>query len=101
MNLYPTDPDSNEDVPLSAARFGGDFMLTSQGDQEQIFVSDAGGANQALSVLQLSAVGRRHSVAVGPLGSSLTPDSTGLDTVDAITGPFETGRPVCGGHALR
>jgi hypothetical protein len=38
-----TDPDSSEDVPFFAPRFAGDFMLTSQGDQEQVFVSDAGG----------------------------------------------------------
>ncbi len=92
VNLYLTDPDSNEDVPLSAARFGGDFMLTSQGDQEQIFVSDAGGANQALSVLQLSASVDDTAWPSDRWGT-LYADSTGLDTVDAITGPFETGRP--------
>ena len=92
VNLYLTDPDSNEDVPLSAARFGGDFMLTSQGDQEQIFVSDAGVANQALSVLQLSASVDDTAWPSDRWGT-LYADSTGLDTVDAITGPFETGRP--------
>ncbi len=45
--LALTDPDSNEDVPSYAARFAGDFMLTSQGDQEQIFVRDAGSPRQA------------------------------------------------------
>jgi len=51
--LALTDPDSNEVVP-AGARFGGDFMLTSQGDQEQIFVSDADGPRQSLAVLSLS-----------------------------------------------
>ncbi len=35
FTLGLTDPDSNELVPRGA-RFGGDFMLTSQGDQQQI-----------------------------------------------------------------
>ncbi len=48
-----TDPDSNEVVP-PGARFGGDFMLTSQGDQEQIYVRNAGTRRQSLSVLSLS-----------------------------------------------
>ena len=42
VRLALTDPDSNEDVPAYARRFAGEFMLTSQGDQEQIFVSGAG-----------------------------------------------------------
>ena len=67
-------------------------MLTSQGDEEQIFVTDAGGANQALSVLQLSASVDDTAWPSDRWGT-LYADSTGLDTVDAITGPFETGRP--------
>ena len=39
--------------PAAAPRFGGDFMLTSQGDQEQIFVA-RGRAGLALRVLHLS-----------------------------------------------
>ena len=42
VSLALTDPDSNEDVPFFAPRFAGDFMLTSQGDKQQIFVHDAG-----------------------------------------------------------
>ena len=42
VKLALTDPDSNEVVPWSAPRFGGDFMLTSQGDKEQIYVHGAG-----------------------------------------------------------
>jgi hypothetical protein len=37
VRLGLTDPDSNEVVPLPAPRFAGDFMLTSQGDREQIY----------------------------------------------------------------
>lgn len=61
VNLALTDPDSNENVPSYADRFAGDFMLTSQGDQEQIFVRDAGTPWQRLSVLSLTAsVTTRH-----------------------------------------
>ena len=38
VKLALTDPDSNEVVPWAAPRFGGAFMLTSQGDKEQIYV---------------------------------------------------------------
>jgi hypothetical protein len=54
VQLALTDPDSNEDVPAYATRFAGDFMLTSQGDKEQIYVHDAGGSHQKLLVLTLS-----------------------------------------------
>jgi hypothetical protein len=54
VNLALTDPDSNEVVPAYGPRFAGDFMLTSQGDQRQIFVSNPGRADQHLSVLTLS-----------------------------------------------
>ena len=39
VHLALTDPDSSEVVPSMAPRFRGDFMLTSQGDQQQIYVS--------------------------------------------------------------
>ena len=41
VKLALTDPDSNEVVPWDAPRFAGDFMLTSQGDKEQIFLGQA------------------------------------------------------------
>ena len=54
VRLALTDPDSNEVVPASAARFAGDFMLTSQGDKEQIFVRHPARRRPSLSVLRLS-----------------------------------------------
>ncbi|MGH2910223.1 MAG: hypothetical protein ACRDK8_13110, partial [Solirubrobacteraceae bacterium] len=50
--LALTDPDSNFVVPSAAPRFGGQFMLTSQGDYEDIFASGTSG--KRLSVLKLS-----------------------------------------------
>ncbi len=52
--LMLTDPDSNEIVPRDGPRFAGDFMLTSQGDLQQIFVEHAGQPHQSLAVLNLS-----------------------------------------------
>jgi len=54
ITLALTDPDSNIVVPRSASRFGGDFMLDSQGDQQQIYVHNAGTAAQKLFVLNLT-----------------------------------------------
>ena len=53
VQLALTDPDSNEIVPQDGPRFAGDFMLTSQGDQEQIFVGNPWAPRHSLSVLSL------------------------------------------------
>jgi hypothetical protein len=89
VTLMLTDPDSNEDVPFYAPRFAGDFMLTSQGDQEQIFVSDAGGSHQALSVLHLSS-SVDDTAWPTPGGALYVTDNAG-DTVTRISGPFRAG----------
>jgi hypothetical protein len=89
VQLALTDPDSNEVVPASSPRFAGDFMETSQGDQQQIFVLPHGKLGSHLAVLNLSssiddtAWARTHGV--------LYVSNPGGDTVDAITGPFRTG----------
>ncbi len=54
VTLALTDPDSNEVVPRDWPRFGGDLVLDSQGDGQQIYVSNPGKASQSLSVLNLS-----------------------------------------------
>jgi hypothetical protein len=89
-SLALTDPDSNEDVPFYAPRFAGDFMLTSQGDQEQMFVGDAGGAHQTLSVLSLSSSVDDTAWASLPWGALYTTDN-GNDTVNKISGFFLPG----------
>jgi hypothetical protein len=88
--LMLTDPDSNEVVPFWAPRFAGDFMLTSQGDEEQIFVSDAGGPQQALSALKLSSSVDDTAWPSVPWGALYTTDNS-ADTVNRITGPFWPG----------
>jgi len=92
VQLMLTDPDSNEVVPDYAPRFAGDFMLTSQGDQQQIFVSggDRRRHDQGLSVLNLS-----HSVddtawPSGRDGALYTTDN-GANAIYKITGGFTRG----------
>jgi hypothetical protein len=93
VTLGLTDPDSNEVVPFYAERFAGDFMLTSQGDKEQIFVTDAGQPDQALSVLELSSSVDDTAWPSVPWGSIYTTDNA-ADTLNRITGPFEPGSVV-------
>lgn len=85
-----TDPDSNEIVPSSAPRFAGDFMLTSQGDQQQIFVRGAGRPWQSLAVLNLSASVDDTAWATQSRGAILTTDNSNGDIYE-ITGRFRPG----------
>ncbi len=89
QKLALTDPDSNEVVPSTSARFAGDFVLTSQGDKEQIYVSGVGTSSQKLSVLTLT---QSVDDTAFPSSSStrlFATDSTN-DKVDVITGTFNT-----------
>ena len=88
--LALTDPDSNEVVPSFASRFAGDFMLTSQGDEEQIFVSGAGTARQKLSVLKLSEA-VDDTVWASTRSGAIYTTNNGGDTVEKVTGPFVRG----------
>ncbi|MGA7835719.1 MAG: hypothetical protein WCA31_10990 [Acidimicrobiales bacterium] len=90
--LALTDPDSNEIVPFGG-RFGGDFMLTSQGDEEQIYVSAPGTSHQSLSVLSLGQSVDDTAWPTDSSGSLFATDSTN-DAVDLITGSFTVGQPV-------
>jgi hypothetical protein len=90
VRLALTDPDSNEDVPAYAFRFAGDFMLTSQGDEEQIFVKNAGKFNQRLSVLKLTASVDDTAWPSDSTGEILTTDNSD-NTIYEVTGPFRRG----------
>ena len=83
VRLALTDPDSNEDVPSSGPRFANDFMLTSQGDKEQIFYAPDG----KLAVLRLSQSVDDTAWARSPRGQ-LFGASTADSTIDVVTGPF-------------
>jgi hypothetical protein len=90
VKLALTDPDSNEVVPWFAPRFGGDFMLTSQGDLEQIYVHGAGTWYQHLSVLTLPVSVDDTAWATSWHGAFYATDN-GADTVDVIAGTFWPG----------
>jgi hypothetical protein len=90
VRLALTDPDSNEVVPASAARFAGDFMLTSQGNKEQIFVRHPARRRPPLSVLRLSQSVDDTAWATSTGGRIYTTDN-GAGTVDVITGPSTPG----------
>ncbi len=86
--LALTDPDSNEVVPSYAPRFGGDFMLTSQADDEQIFAADTSAKN--LSVRKQTATVDDSAWVSGPSGAIYTTDAS-ADLIWKITGPFKRG----------
>jgi hypothetical protein len=90
VKLMLTDPDSNEIVPPDGPRFAGDFMLTSQGDLEQIFVTNAGRPDQSLAVLRLSQSVDDTAWPDGHPGTLYSTDST-HDTVVALRGTFPDG----------
>jgi hypothetical protein len=90
VQLGLTDPDSNEVVPASGPRFARDFVLTSQGDQEQIYVSAPWAKQQQLSVLSLSQSVDDTAWSTSWNGA-LYATSTGDDTVNEITGSFRPG----------
>jgi hypothetical protein len=91
VSLALTDPDSNEDVPDYADRFAGAFMLTSQGDEEQIFVQNAGTPWQRLSVLWLTGSVDDTAWPSDPHGTIYTTDNAD-NSIYVITGPFKRGQ---------
>jgi hypothetical protein len=99
VQLALTDPDSNEVVPRDGPRFAGDLMLTSQGDQQQIFVSPW---DHRLSVLDLTQSVDDTAWPDGGHGVLYATDSTN-DAVDAVTGSFPAGPVVaatpCGANS--
>jgi hypothetical protein len=105
VQLALIDPDSNEVVPASAPRFAGDFMLTSQGDQEQIFVQHTGKPGRhgkhakpvshgklgsRLTVLSLSASVDDTAWITSPDGAVFAANTSG-GTIDMVTGSFRPG----------
>ena len=88
--LALTDPDSSEVVPPSASRFGGQFVLDSQGDQRQIYVSDPGGNAPHLSVLALSQAVDDSAWATTAQGVLYATDGSD-DEIFALHGPFTPG----------
>jgi hypothetical protein len=93
VRLALTDPDSNEVVPGASPRFSGDFMLTSQADQEQIYVRDAGERHQQLAVLSLSQSVDDTQWVTDPRGRLYAADHQN-DAIDMVTGRFRPGTAI-------
>jgi hypothetical protein len=91
VKLALTDPDSSEVVPADSAKFRGDFMLDSQGDQELIFDHVTGWWHQSLSVLSLPTSVDDSAWVTSRFGALYTTDSS-ADTVDIVVyGRFKAG----------
>lgn len=95
ITLALSDPDSNNVVPRSSPRFGGDFVLDSQGDGMLVYAHNAGTPGQKLSVLTLSSASDPHTAvddtvwATSSEGTLYATD--GSTTVYAIRGHFDVG----------
>ena len=85
------DEDANSSVyTIRPGAPKGDFMLTSQGDKEQIFVLRKGRLGSHLAVLRLSQSVDDTAWARSPRGK-LYVANTGGGTIDVVTGPFRPG----------
>ena len=76
---------------MSRGRFGGDFVLDSQGDRQQIYVRDAGRFDERLSVLALSQSIDDTAWPTQTVGRLFSTDSSN-DAVDVVTGHFRAGQ---------
>lgn len=95
VTLGLTDPDSNADVPGASPRFGGQFVLDGQADQQLVFARGLAGDSPALTRLGLTYGGQSAGVddvrwAAGAGGKLIVVDR-GTRTVYAISGPFAAG----------
>jgi hypothetical protein len=88
VKLALTDPDSNSVVPSFAPRFGGDFMLTSQGDKQQIFARQSSTGRLALEVLNLSQSVDDTAWPFGAANELLFATDSNADFVDTVSGQF-------------
>lgn len=88
--LALTDPDSSTIVPAQSPRFGNEFLLDSQGDQQLIFADHVDTPKQHLQVLNLPLPVNDTAFATTWARTLWVTDPT-TDTVNAITGPFHPG----------
>jgi hypothetical protein len=84
-----TDPDSNEVVSGQAPRLQGDFVLDSQGDQQQIYLRDLGqGGDPGLRVVDLSQSINDTAWVTARRGTPYVTDKSSGDVV-VVRGPFD------------
>ena len=86
VTLALTDPDSSEVVPHTSPRFGGDYVLDSQGDQQLLFMARDG----RLSDLFLNQ-SVDDTAYISHAGQTLYATDASADAVIAVTGPVSVG----------
>ena len=95
VRLALTDPDSNAVVPGSSPRFGGDFVLDGQADQQLVFAHRFGGHASGRQRLLLSHGGTPAGVDdirwAHRDGGTLYVVDNGANAVYAVSGPFSAG----------
>jgi hypothetical protein len=95
VTLALTDPDSNAVVPQSSPRFGGDFVLDSQGDQQLVFAHGLGRDASGLQRLQLMQGSTTAGVDdirwADRNGGTLYVVDNKTNSVYALSGPFSAG----------
>lgn len=89
VTLNLSDPDSSTLLPPVTPRFGGQFLLDSQGDSQLIFLAHPGQPAQAATVLNLNTQVDDSAVAKGD--GTLYVSDAGANAVLAIHGPFQPG----------
>jgi hypothetical protein len=98
--LALTDPDSNAVVPESSPRFGGDFALVSQADQQIVFASVHGRHHINLERLSLTHGGTAAGVDdvrwAERSGGTLYIVDSKTNTVYSLSGPFQAGQAFAG-----
>jgi hypothetical protein len=95
FKLQLTDPDSSAVVPSTSPRFGGDFVLVSQGDQQLIFARRLTASSNDLTRLLLRRGNGRAGVddvrwSEGRHGRLIVVDN-GTGAVYAVSGDFKAG----------
>ena len=95
VTLALTDPDSNAVVPSSSPRFGGDFVLDSQGDQQLVFARGLRWDHPRLKRLALTHGGTAAGVDdirwAERAGGTLYIVDNKANAVYKLTGPFRAG----------
>jgi len=97
VTLGLTDPDSNALVPEQSPRFGGDFVLAAQGDQQLVFAHELGRDATQLTRLSLTHAGASAGVddvrwTTSHNGTLIVVDNA-ANAVYAVNGPFRAGQP--------
>jgi hypothetical protein len=95
VQLALTDPDSSAVVPSGVRKFGGDFVLAAQADQQLVFAQNLGMHAQKLTRLPLTMGGQSAGIddlrwAESKHGTLIVVDNSG--TVYAVTGNFAAGQ---------